>query len=156
MGMFDHVEVRVPLPDGWEPGLGRLQSKDFDCTMTTVLITAEGRLQIEDFEYEEVPRAERAYPDAKDGWRSIVGSLRPVNRRWRDLNHHGLFNFYADDAEHNWHEYTAKFTDGLLVSIEGGIASPADRGAVDETGHGTVLHRATEDALPTQHHSGEG
>lgn len=129
MGMFDYVKVGVPLPDGWQPG--ELQSKDFDCVMTTVEITPDGRMRIEDFEYEEVPKAERDYPDAPDdSFESIIGSLRKTNRRWRDLNFHGVFNFYGHERvapmknppyfepdEHCWHEYNAKFTDGLLVEI---------------------------------------
>jgi hypothetical protein len=128
MGMFDYVKVGVPLPDGWVPG--ELQSKDFDCTMTTVEITPEGRLRIEDFEYEEVPKAERRYPDATSGWKAIAGSIRKTNRRWRDLNYHGVFEFYGDERiappknppyyeadEHKWHSYNAKFTDGQLVEI---------------------------------------
>jgi hypothetical protein len=33
MGMFDYVRCGVPLPDGFE---GELQSKDFDCAMSTI------------------------------------------------------------------------------------------------------------------------
>lgn len=128
MGMFDYVKVGVPLPDGWTPG--ELQSKDFDCEMTTVEITPEGHLRVEEFDYEAVPAAERRYPDPEHPlhW---TGSRRKTNRRWRDLNYHGVFNFYGHERvkppanapffepdEHRWHEYNAKFTDGKLVEIE--------------------------------------
>lgn len=128
MGMFDYVKVGVPLPDGWEAT--ELQSKDFACKMTTVEITPDGRLRIEEFEYENVPKEERPHPD-KDGILGMMGSIRKVNRRWRDLNFHGVFNFYGQERiappanppyfhpdEHKWHEYNAKFTDGQLVKIE--------------------------------------
>ena len=128
MGMFDYVKVGVPLPDGWEPG--ELQSKDFDCDMTTVEITPDGRLRIEDGEYETVPPEERRYPDPDHPFH-FAGSMRKVNRRWRDLEFHGVFNFYGHERvkpagnppyfepdEHRWHEYNARFTDGQLVRIE--------------------------------------
>ena len=114
MGMFDYVRSEVPLPDGFS---GELQSKDFDCRMTTVLIRADGRLLIEDSEWEEVPRPERLYSDAEPGsLESIVGLYRTVNRRWRDLEYHGIFNFYGGGRD-DWRQYDAKFTDGNLVEI---------------------------------------
>lgn len=115
MGMFDYVKVNQSLPDGWSSD--ELQSKDFDCTMTTVEITPEGRLMVEDFEYEEVPKAERPHPNGK-GLLALMGSVRKINRRWRDLNFHGRFRFYGGGGgEDDWHEYEAKFTDGSLVEI---------------------------------------
>jgi len=41
MGMFDYVRSEIPLPNGFT---GDLQTKDFDCIMTTILIRADGRL----------------------------------------------------------------------------------------------------------------
>ena len=120
MGMFDYVRSEIPLPDGFT---GELQSKDFDCALTNIVISADGRLLIEDFEYEEVPKEERSFPDAPDDdILSIVGALRRVNRRWRDLDHHGDFNFYGYAGQYgnpgyNWHEYVARFTNGKLEFI---------------------------------------
>lgn len=147
MGMFDYVRCEVPLPDGWRPE--ELQSKDFDCAMTTVLLRADGRLLIEDFEYVEVPKAERPYPD-DDGLMGLCGALRRVNRRWRDLNHHGWFNFYGSERGQSgemwggpWHEYNAKFTDGVLVSITGGTAD--EDASQHLSTHGEVASAKRED-----------
>jgi hypothetical protein len=119
MGMFDYVQSEIPLPDGFE---GELQSKDFDCEMTTLVIRSNGRLEVERFEYEEVPPAERKHPDPNDPMH-FVGMLRRVNRRWEDLNFHGDFNFYGSNErygkpDYRWHEYIARFTDGKLVRID--------------------------------------
>lgn len=126
MGMFDYVEID---PVHGLPVI-EYQTKDFDCDMTTIRITANGRLEIERGDYENVPKAERPYPDA-DGIMGMAGSIRKINRHWDDLNLHGVFNFYGHERinpaanppyfepdEHIWHEYNAKFTDGALVSIE--------------------------------------
>ena len=137
MGMFDWVSVEVPLPDGWNPP-EHLQSKDFDCEMT--IIRVGQRLKIERFEYETVPREQRPYPDAEKGsLRALCGMFRKVNRKWEDLNFHGIFNFYGSEdtgkllavnmkdgtcapigeepQERAWHEYFAKYTDGQLVGV---------------------------------------
>lgn len=139
MGMFDYVKCERPLPDGWDltnDAVG-LQTKDFDCEMTTLRITAEGRLVVERFETEVVPKEERPYPDG-DGLFGLMGSLRRVNQREVDLNYHGTFSFggLEDLKDDEWvvhglhpgggfwrkryrdHGYLAKFTDGQLVALE--------------------------------------
>lgn len=119
MGMFDYVRSEIPLPDGF---VGELQTKDFGCSMTTVLIREDGRLLIEDREWEVVPPTQRPHPDPSDPMHWI-GSMRSVNRRWRDLDYHGIVNFYG--CEGQWHEYNAKFTDGKLVEIVAVPESPS-------------------------------
>lgn len=140
--MFDYVKVCQPLPDNWvAPSGTTFQTKDFDSVMTTVWITPEGRLMIEDSEWEVVPEDERPYP-GETGLRSIIGSMRTVNRRWRDLDFHGWFFFYGSEDPSDsktpyyhcngkrvsiegdielppliWHSYRAKFTDGQLIEI---------------------------------------
>ena len=54
MGLFDYVTVDP------SHGLPRVQfqTKDFDCELTTVRITEVGRLEIERFECETVPKEE--------------------------------------------------------------------------------------------------
>lgn len=132
MGMFDYVRCDHALPDGWDltnDHVG-LQTKHFDCDMTTIWITSEGRLKIERFEYETVPKSERPHPN-DDGFLGMAGALRRVNCRWDDLAFHGEFGFGGlevigrnpPDAR-GWaapiyrsHDYIARFTDGMLVSL---------------------------------------
>ncbi len=98
MGMFDDVKCEVPLPDGF---IGNFQSKTFDCLMDTYVIRADGRL-VRD-----------------DGWlRRSDGKPQQT-----DMNFHGIMRFYTNegsrkDGTYRWHEYSAKFTDGALVSID--------------------------------------
>lgn len=111
MGMFEHVYCEVPLPDGFT---GEMQTKDFDCVFGTLLIRADGRLMIQDRDWEEVPLEER--PDLL---RSFAGLRRPINKRWRDLDFHGDFHFYGSEGDGGeWHEYAARFTHGTLESIK--------------------------------------
>lgn len=128
MGMFDYVKCERPLPDGWDltNDYVGLQTKCFGCEMTTILIRADGRLMIEDIEYEATPDDELPYPDIP-----IIGCIRPKSRKWRDLNFHGVFYFgglevigYQEPDGRGYrapiyrnHDYAAKFTDGNLVSL---------------------------------------
>ncbi len=78
MGMFDNVHCEVPLPDGY---VGEFQTKDFDCFLSTILIRADGRLMIEDCDWEEVPLEERPNSNFP-----MLGATRAINKRWRDLS----------------------------------------------------------------------
>ena len=113
MGMFDYIRSEIPLPDGFT---GELQTKDFNCDMATHVIRADGRLILAVLDHiEEVPLAERPYPD-ETGLLKWAGSMRTF---WRheDTNFHGIVNFYGGGGAEPWHEYNAKFTDGQLVEI---------------------------------------
>lgn len=155
MGMFDYVKCDLPLPDGWDMAndyVG-LQSKDFDCTMTTIRITAEGRLLIERYETYVVPKEERDYPDAKPGsWQEVCGMLGKRDRRWEDLNYHGDFEFggledlkddyWVDAPRHTnggWmqkryrhHDYIARFNDGQLVWLKDANAASGTSGSAQD------------------------
>lgn len=139
MGMFDYVECEHPLPDGWDmsgDAVG-LQTKAFDCDMTTVRIGANGRLTVERYDWETVPKAERPHPN-DDGMLGLIGSMRRVNRRWVDLDFHGEFDFgglevigHDEPDERGYrrphyksHDYIARFTDGQLVGIRCADAEP--------------------------------
>ena len=123
MGMFDNIRCEVPLPDGFT---GELQTKDFDCEMVEHVITKDGRMMLCRIdEVQEVPKAERPYPN-DDGFLGLCGSIRRI-MSLHDAHFHGVVNFYGSEGDPNnrgpgtdyrWHEYNAKFTDGQLVSIE--------------------------------------
>ncbi|MBZ9650297.1 hypothetical protein K9B33_22455 [Sphingobium sp. 3R8] len=108
--MFDHIYCEIPLPDGFT---GKMQTKDFDCLFATLLIRADGRLMIEDCEWEDVPLEERPNPEFP-----LLGARRAINKRWRDLDFHGDFRFCgAREPGGQWHEYGVRFTHGALESI---------------------------------------
>jgi hypothetical protein len=116
MGMYDIVEVEIPLPDDWIPD-SELQTKDFDSVMNTLCITKEGRLVSKNNSL--------FYKSTKD--------------EWQDMEFHGWFSFYGIERRHKdykyscggkyynekdevigemvVHEYKVKFTDGLLAEI---------------------------------------
>ncbi len=124
MGMFDNLIIstdKLPVTEEEKKLIGNnpgWQTKDFDCDMTEIYITDEGKLKINRWDYETVPRKERPYPD-EDGLRSIMGSLRRINEHLEIIKHHGCVNFYSNIGK-NWYEFRAKFTDGKLISIGGG------------------------------------
>jgi hypothetical protein len=122
MGMFDYIKCEIPLPDGFS---GELQTKDFDCTLSTHIIKADGSLELDNGHDEIVPEGERPYPNA-EGLKKFIGSLRHIPKLEK-TNFHGMLRFYGIekmgyDSESGkpldkWHEYIAKFTDGKLMSI---------------------------------------
>lgn len=124
MGMYDNLIIntdKLPVTDeekkliGENPGW---QTKDFDCYLTEIYITDEGELKINRWNYEEVPNEERPYPNG-EGLLGLMGSLRRVNERLEAIQHNGYVNFYSKIGD-DWYEFYAKFTDGKLVSIDGG------------------------------------
>lgn len=133
MGMFDHVDV-----SGVKDKLGHkfskkdlkdFQTKDFENQMHIYIITKEGRLMYQDFDYESVPEEERPFYGKKE-WKNplgkMCGCIKGIPKPLKDMDFHGVFNFYTGIRDVNskkkgawkWYEYNAKFTDGNLVSIE--------------------------------------
>lgn len=96
MGMYDNLRIEVPLPNGRKPS--GPQTKDFGCLLKTHIITAEGRLMVDETEMFEHPE------------------------RMVDSNFHGILHFCDSDGDPNndtwrFYEYEAKFTDGKLIEI---------------------------------------
>ncbi len=119
MGMYDHIECDYPLPEGAPKG--PFQTKDLICQLRRHKITSAGRLLEEQGCDEEVPKAERPFPNAKNSLEELCGSWRWVSTGWKDLNYHGMLLFYEYVTEtEQFYEYHAKFTDGMVVEISGG------------------------------------
>lgn len=121
MGMFDYIkceaalpETPVPPPDG-----ETFQTKDTPVQdLTVYTITSDGRLTWRPYHYEEVPKAERPYPD-DDGFLGMRGCIRRVEQPAEDLAFHGDICFYAGNhPDVGWWEYRARFTEGHLVRID--------------------------------------
>jgi hypothetical protein len=127
MGMFDYLKCEHPLPDGYT-GPADWQTKDTDDQyLSLYTITADGRLVSDDWHMEEVPLAERPYPDAEPGsFQSICGiARRVVDRANVERPFHGDLFFYSatdgdfnDAAGYTWREYRARFTEGKLLRID--------------------------------------
>lgn len=124
MGMFDNLIIntnKLPVTDEEKKLIGKnpnWQTKDFDCILTEIYITDDGELKINKWNYEKVPKEERPYPDGK-GIFELMGSLRRVNERLEIINHNGHINFYSIIGD-DYYEFFAEFTNGKLVSINGG------------------------------------
>lgn|SRR5690554_856776 len=113
MGMFDFVRSEVPLPDGFT---GELQTKSLHSTLRTILIRADGRLMVEEVEYEKAPFEQG--PSRRHSRLGFISVGRRKSSRWRDLNFHGDLIFYGSDSETGeWHSYVARFTYGQLEHI---------------------------------------
>ena len=94
MGMFDDVEFRYRMPDGYE-GCG-YQSKSLDCTRDEYVVTPDGRLH-------------RRYSS---------GFLNEVRQPLGDLTFDGELNIYTSELGTNvWHEYDLIFVQGSLREI---------------------------------------
>lgn len=133
MGMFDYVEVDVPLPDGWSSP--NYQTKDLECCMNRYKISADGKLLV--WEYDEVEDG----PPREDTFLKIERQFyKAINKGWEEVKppYHGHIVFYSSETVGEepwpdnfatyegrpplmpickWHEYRAKFTDGKLMGI---------------------------------------
>ena len=127
MSMFDNIFIntnKLPVSDEEKTIIGdntEWQTKDFDSVLTEIYITDDDELKINRWEYETVPIEERPYPDG-EGFLGMFGCLRRVNERLETIPYHGIITFYGrpDKEKKEWYEFYAKFTDGKLVSIDGG------------------------------------
>lgn len=93
MGMFDTINVQgdVDLP-GLPIGCNRrFQTKSLGMSLSVFTLTNGGRLT------EKI--------DSSKGW------------KWHDTEYHGDITFYTN-YETMWYEFTAKLTDGQLMSME--------------------------------------
>ena len=95
--MFDYIRCDRVMPDGFDGLCHEFQTKDFDWPyMERYEIRADGTLWHDVVQYDSGP------------------SVQPG---WHQIEHHGYVDFYTFDAD-KFHEYRAKFTDGVCVSIE--------------------------------------
>lgn len=121
MGMFDYLNVKVPLPDGHIPSEEySFQTKDFVCFMDDYEITEGGRLIHRDYRSEIVPIEERPYygdEDFEGTLKKIAGSIKRVDLGVTDLNYHGDIEFH-DIIDGCYTSYIARFTHGDLEHIK--------------------------------------
>lgn len=119
--MFDYVFVKtsmLPVSEseakiiGDKPGW---QTKDLDCQMTEIYITEEGKLQVNKWTYEIVPKEERPHPE-DDGILGMMGMLKRVNEHLEDITTEPTLTFYSD-VKGKWYEFTAIFENAKLKEI---------------------------------------
>lgn len=138
MGMFDDITVKYPLPDTEAQGLS-FQTRSLDNLMDHYIITEDGRLIKEHWDYENTPEEEKPFPNDANPLKALFGSMRRVEGSYRriDMEYHGDVIFYGDEYHEDppvlnpipgeegghrgpsgeWYEYRARFSDGKLSWI---------------------------------------
>lgn len=109
MGMFDWIVVEVPLPDIVQNET-EYQTKDFECLMEKYVITKNGELYREKWDYEWVD----------DDKHFLGGYERKIDGSYRReylTNFHGDITFYNGMVRGKWRDYKARFTEGRLSRI---------------------------------------
>jgi len=100
MGMFDTLRVEIAMPGCGDCNHEEFQTKSFDNDMEHYVITTNGELYREHWEY-----------DLADG--KIPGSYR----REYLTDYHGDVIFYKGAKDRIWRDYHAWFTEGKLKLI---------------------------------------
>jgi hypothetical protein len=138
MGMFDSLQVQIPLPGLEDSSSIKFQTKDLENCLEVYRITPDGVLEIEEYDVED-----RSDPNAT-GLSRIIGMATRIPTGWRAVDYSGNVTFYGDknsgelfliypDGRVNilgadgveearpaaeWFEYTATFDHGRILSIE--------------------------------------
>ena len=140
MGIFDYVHCEYPLPGLQDPATIEFQTKSMDTFFDNYRITAEGKLEVEDYDVED-----RSDPNA-EGFARFIGCATRIPKGWSLVDFSGTLNFYGDANSGNlflisfeegssnvemlgedgkpvprpkaeWFEFDAKFDHGMLTSL---------------------------------------
>ena len=114
MGMFDEIRVEHILPGKTEITDTWYQTKDLENVMTKYVISANGELYEEKWDWEWV--------EENTHWLGgYLNKLEDTYRREYLTDFHGDIRFYHstpdDIANHKWRDYYARFTDGKLSKM---------------------------------------
>lgn len=119
MGMFDNIQVELPLPGLSETAKPNFQTKDLNCYMDQYRIDGDGFLWRQEYEIED-----HSDPMA-EGIRSLIGKLTRINKRWARDGHTGEIRFYESDKETGeWFEYSVYLELGRVVRGPNRILPP--------------------------------
>ncbi|WP_291723137.1 hypothetical protein [Bernardetia sp.] len=104
MGLFDTIKIdvdKLPILEDKKEQLKAVQvdwqTKDLEPNLSTYEITDDGKLLL-----------------IKSGWGEDNIDIP------KEIDFHGILNFYGDVGK-DWYEFYAKFTDGKLIEITGGL-----------------------------------
>ncbi len=110
MGMFDTLRVEIRIPGYSEIPTDQFQTKDFDCLLENYVITGNGEL------YKEVWDFERVEDDA---W-PLGMHYKKIEESYRRMyltDYNGQVIFYKGEVQGKWRDYIATFKNGKLVSM---------------------------------------
>lgn len=126
MGMFDEIKCAFQLPLSGANEL-TYQTKDTPSQFCdNYEIRADGTLWHEVYDTEDQSDAAKwkaanpgkRLPKAMRGWKSFVGCMARVNRRWLQVSDFvGELRFYTILKPSGWLEWSAYFKDGKVVMM---------------------------------------
>jgi hypothetical protein len=115
MGMFDNIKCEHPLPDGFDDNLKRFQTKSLDCELATYTITKDGKL---------VCDVAGQYGTERGEVPNFTGEIEFYTSNWCGS---GAGYIMTDDDQPYWSRtYVAKFVNGKLIEINGGLEPARD------------------------------
>lgn len=113
MGMFDEIRVEHILPGKTEITDEWYQTKSLENIMSRYVISANGELYEETWDYEWVG-------DEKNFLGGYLSKIPNSYRREYLTNYHGDIIFYSSkpmNEDRVWRDYNARFTNGKLQEI---------------------------------------
>lgn len=114
MGMFDEIRVEQILPGNAEITDRWYQTKDLECVMTKYVISANGELYEERWDWEWIE---------DEGYllKGYLNKIEDTYRREYLTDFHGDIRFYGsrpdDQVNRIWRDYYARFTNGKLSKM---------------------------------------
>ena len=121
--MYDYLFIdtnKLPVSDEKKNIIGKnpdWQTKSLDCELTEVYITDDNFLKINKFEYEEVPKEKREFPN-DTSIKGFIGSVKRINERLETTPYTGSIIFYSNvNTQEEWYEFKADFVSGKLTSL---------------------------------------
>jgi hypothetical protein len=111
MGMFDTLKVEIKIPGFSEVPNIEFQTKSLDCALENYVITNNGELYREVWDYEWTD-------DPASSFNGYFNKVEGSYRREYLTDYHGDIIFYEGrSADGTWRDYTARFTEGKLTRI---------------------------------------
>ena len=114
MGMFDTLKVEMRIPGYSEVPTDVFQTKDLGCQMDNYVITANGEIYREEWDYKWVE-------DDKSYFGGYDARIPESYRRVYLTHYHGDVIFYTSTPmmgeNRIWRDYTARFTEGRFSRI---------------------------------------
>jgi len=135
MGIYDYVHCEYPLPGLQDPTKIEFQTKSMDTFFDNYRITAEGKLEVEDYDVED-----QSDPNA-EGIMRLVGSCTRIPKGWNPVDFSGTLNFYGDVNSGNL--FLISFKEGTKVEMLGEDGNPVPRprqSGLSLTPHSTTEH----------------
>ena len=113
MGLFDEIRIEQILPGEYEITDTWYQTKSFGCAMARYVITENGELNEEKWDWERI----------KDPNHWLKVNIKKIENSYRRdylTDFHGDIIFYTSkpmNADRVWRDYHARFTEGKLSRI---------------------------------------